>query len=548
MIKDAHGGRISVRDVDRKHIKEFGKWFERHVSQMQVDGEHVNEQLQLLAMPPLRAVRCFKGYIVNGFRFHTEDRERQRKTQNSGVFLTAETSSFASARDTNPMTGNVGYYGVLKDVIELQYIGGNRIVLFKCDWWDVTNHGGRGIKQDEYGFTCVNFTRTLNTNEPLILANQAQQVFYVQDTNEPNWHRPPDVSGEDWAWLVQYWGSPEVQVKSVVMHTMNRARFTVAVESFLKTGDKKPVLPWMKACDPDPFIRVMSPVADSSIFNGNLASAVNHLLHVPETIEKAMFCSRSHDKSNNQRMERIPVDILDTPKEYLFYMDVPGLSKSDIQSSGKRKREDGEDEGCKYIRLERNSAPKFMRKFKLPEDSDINKVSAKCENGVLSVRVERLPPPPESKTVEVTISRGKCKMLCWHHHKVIGERHKQVYKAQAQDLSDGLREEINHAQEKTQSYMVWLLAYVHEEDGRNHYAIRRGCTDLRGNDVGSGDIRPSPPVTALFSDNGCKSGDGGASQQQNGTKDVAMIVLLPLHVLVLESEPEHALPLPATHC
>ena len=32
MIKDAHGGRISVRDVDRTHIKEFGKWFECHVS------------------------------------------------------------------------------------------------------------------------------------------------------------------------------------------------------------------------------------------------------------------------------------------------------------------------------------------------------------------------------------------------------------------------------------------------------------------------------------------------------------------------------------
>ena len=154
---------------------------------MQVDGEHVNEQLQVLAMPPLRAVRCFKGYIVNGFRFHTKDRERQRKTQNSGVFLTAKTSSFASARDSNPMTGNVGYYGVLNDVMELQYIGGNRIVLFKCDWWDVMNRG-RGIKQDDYGFTCVNFTQTLNTNEPFILANQAQQVFYIQDTIEPNWH------------------------------------------------------------------------------------------------------------------------------------------------------------------------------------------------------------------------------------------------------------------------------------------------------------------------------------------------------------------------
>ena len=25
-------------------------------------------------------------------------------------------------------------------------------------------------------------------------------------------HRPPDVSSEDWAWLVQYWGNPKVQV------------------------------------------------------------------------------------------------------------------------------------------------------------------------------------------------------------------------------------------------------------------------------------------------------------------------------------------------
>ncbi|KAJ8617961.1 hypothetical protein MRB53_014147 [Persea americana] len=139
MIKDAHGGHISVRDVDRIHIKEFSKWSELHVSQMQVDGEHVNEQIQVLAMPPHRSVRCFKGYIVNGFRFHTKDRERQRKTQNSGVFLTAETSSFASARDSNLMRSNVGYYGVLNDVMELQYIGGNRIVLFKCDWWDVMN-------------------------------------------------------------------------------------------------------------------------------------------------------------------------------------------------------------------------------------------------------------------------------------------------------------------------------------------------------------------------------------------------------------------------
>lgn len=35
MIKDAHSGRISARDVDRTHIKEFGNWFDRYVSVFQ---------------------------------------------------------------------------------------------------------------------------------------------------------------------------------------------------------------------------------------------------------------------------------------------------------------------------------------------------------------------------------------------------------------------------------------------------------------------------------------------------------------------------------
>lgn len=74
-----------------------------------------------------------------------------------------------------------------------------------------------------------------------------------------------------------------------------------------------------------------------------------------------------------------------------------------IRSGGKRKREDGE-EGCKYLRLERRAPKKLLRKFKLPENANVSAITAKCENGVLTVVVEKLPPPPKSKTVEVTIS------------------------------------------------------------------------------------------------------------------------------------------------
>ncbi|KAL5755485.1 hypothetical protein ACOSP7_019904 [Xanthoceras sorbifolium] len=149
-----------------------------------------------------------------------------------------------------------------------------------------------------------------------------------------------------------------------------------------------------------------------------VAAAVNNLFGLPETIEKVIFPSRSNHQETNESkgVSSIPVDILDSPKEYVFYMDVPGLSKSDIQvmvedektlvikSSGKRKHEDGEEEGCKYRRLERRGPRKLLRKFRLPENANVSAISAKCENGVLTVVVEKLPPPPKSKAVEVTIS------------------------------------------------------------------------------------------------------------------------------------------------
>ena len=150
----------------------------------------------MLSRGPNTLVTCFKGYIINGFRFHTKDYEAKRKTQNSGVVVVAETSSFASGRDMNPITGDIPYYGVLTEVVELHYLGGNRVVLFKCDWWDFINTG-RGIKRDEYGYIYVNFTRTLSTDEPFVLASQAKKIFYVKNANESNWHTVIEMQPQD---------------------------------------------------------------------------------------------------------------------------------------------------------------------------------------------------------------------------------------------------------------------------------------------------------------------------------------------------------------
>ena len=75
-----------------------------------------------------------------------------------------------------------------------------------------------------------------------------------------------------------------------------------------------------------------------------------------------------------------------------------------IRSNGKRKREDEEEEGSKSTRLERRVPQKLIRKFRLPKDCNVSAITAKCENGVLTVVVEKQPPPPKPKTVQVTIA------------------------------------------------------------------------------------------------------------------------------------------------
>ena len=43
----------------------------------------------------------------------------------------------------------MNYYGVLIDIIELNYSDKYRYVLFKCQWADVIS--GRGCKKDDFG-------------------------------------------------------------------------------------------------------------------------------------------------------------------------------------------------------------------------------------------------------------------------------------------------------------------------------------------------------------------------------------------------------------
>ncbi|KAM0026267.1 putative small heat shock protein HSP20 [Helianthus debilis subsp. tardiflorus] len=49
---------------------------------------------------------------------------------------------------------------------------------------------------------------------------------------------------------------------------------------------------------------------------------------------------------------------------------------------------------------------RFMRKFRLPENANTHKISAVCQDGVLTVTVEKLPPPEpkKPKTIQVQVA------------------------------------------------------------------------------------------------------------------------------------------------
>ncbi|CAL5330884.1 unnamed protein product [Camellia sinensis] len=183
-IKRSHR-RLRDYDVDRRHNDEFPKWFNSHVAELlATENVALSEEIKILALGPSRKATRFNGYIINGTRYHTKSCELRRKTQNSGVMVKAKTSSYASAKDINPVEGDVAYYGYVTDIIELYYSHDHRYMLFMCNWID----NNKGLKQDDFGFTLVNFNHLLyakkqDSDEPFILASQAQQSESEQSSS-----------------------------------------------------------------------------------------------------------------------------------------------------------------------------------------------------------------------------------------------------------------------------------------------------------------------------------------------------------------------------
>ncbi|CAM6099094.1 unnamed protein product [Calypogeia fissa] len=104
------------------------------------------------------------------------------------------------------------------------------------------------------------------------------------------------------------------------------------------------------------------------------------------------------------------IDWVETEEAHVFKADLPGLKKEGIkveledgrvlQISGERSQEE-EKKGNSWHQVER-SYGKFLRRFKLPENAQAEAISAKVENGVLTVTVPKAQSKaPEKRSVAV---------------------------------------------------------------------------------------------------------------------------------------------------
>lgn len=112
------------------------------------------------------------------------------------------------------------------------------------------------------------------------------------------------------------------------------------------------------------------------------------------------FPTRMGDEEEREPLReglwRPRVDLSEADDEYIVSMDLPGLSKDDVNVtlegntlniSGERTREHTEEEGS-YRRLERSHG-RFYRSFNLGDNVDPDKIEAEHRNGVLTVHIPK---------------------------------------------------------------------------------------------------------------------------------------------------------------
>jgi len=157
-IRQARDGRSDAW-VMRQHRIKFTTWI-----QQQGIPPYGETNEARLASGPSTQITTWQGYDINGYRFHTKEKDMKSAAQNSGVRY----------EGIDDATGNTKtYYGQIEEIWELDYGGELQIPIFRCQWVKP-----KAVKVDEYGLTTVELHSVGYKDDQWVLAKRVAQVAY----------------------------------------------------------------------------------------------------------------------------------------------------------------------------------------------------------------------------------------------------------------------------------------------------------------------------------------------------------------------------------
>jgi HSP20 family protein len=128
--------------------------------------------------------------------------------------------------------------------------------------------------------------------------------------------------------------------------------------------------------------------------NRNLNSLQNEI----DRVFDRFFPSRDQDgdDASPQAVWRPRMDLIETEDSYRLHLDMPGMSREELNISYKdnelvvsgERTSNRTDENEEFVRVER-SFGQFRRSFTLPRTVDADNISATYDNGVLTVTVPK---------------------------------------------------------------------------------------------------------------------------------------------------------------
>jgi len=99
----------------------------------------------------------------------------------------------------------------------------------------------------------------------------------------------------------------------------------------------------------------------------------------------------------NNTQKDFNIDMKENVSNYLINADIPGVNKSDIKVSVHNdmlvistERSESKEEHDEHTHFSERTYGSYSRSIRLPSNSNINLLSAKYENGVLSINIPKM--------------------------------------------------------------------------------------------------------------------------------------------------------------